>query len=231
MFYVKWNSNMYVLKIFTVTFTAFTLLACNTTRVVKPLSKGEKQVGAGLGGALITFVGVPMPLPLTNVYGAYGLNDRTTAFASLHTTALLFGVFQTDIGVNQNLLKQKKYIPGISVSPIANLMFDKWDGNFSFYPQVDLNAYWNYGKKQHLLFTTFNNWFELRKTKAHNETQTTHWLPSIGVGHQWHGNKLNWQLEAKYIAPNQPNKNIVVDYIGLGDKGTFGLYIGVSRKF
>jgi hypothetical protein len=222
---------MHVLKKTKVIITAIILLACNATRVVKPLEAGEKQMGVSLGGAMIKFVGVPMPLPLTNVYGAYGLNNKTTAFASLHTTALLFGVFQTDIGITQNLLKQKKYLPGISVSPIANLMFDKWENNFSFYPQLDLNAYWNYGKKQHLIYTSLNNWYELKNTKAHNETQTTNWLPSIGVGHQWHGNKLNWQLEAKYIAPNQPNKNIVVDYIGMGSKGTFGLYIGVNRKF
>jgi len=222
---------MRMLRIFTIIVTVFTLLACNATRVVKPLSAGEKQLGAGLGGALIKFVGVPMPLPLTNVYGAYGLNDKTTVFGSLHTTAFMFGVLQTDIGITQQVLKQKKYIPGMSVSPIVNLLVDRWDKNFSMYPQLDLNAYWNYGKKQHLIYTTVNNWYELRNTKAHNEKQPTHWLPSIGIGHQWFGNKLNWQLEAKYIAPNQPNKNIVVDYIGLGDQGTFGLYIGVSRKF
>jgi hypothetical protein len=222
---------MHVLIKNTLIITTFILLACNTTRVVKPLDMGEKQLGVSIGGAMIKFVGVPMPLPLTNVFGAYGLNNKTTAFASLHTTALMFGVFQTDIGITQHLLKQKKYIPGISISPIANLMFDRWDRNFSFYPQLDLNAYWNYGKKQNLIYTTLNNWFELRNTKAHNETQTTHWLPSIGVGHQWIGNKLSWQMEAKYIAPNQSNKNIVVDYIGMGSQGTFGLYIGVSRKF
>jgi hypothetical protein len=222
---------MRMLRIFTIIVTVFTLLACNATRVVKPLSAGEKQLGAGLGGALIKFVGVPMPLPLTNVYGAYGLNDKTTVFGSLHTTAFMFGVLQTDVGITQQVLKQKKYIPGMSVSPIVNLLVDRWDKNFSMYPQLDLNAYWNYGKKQHLIYTTVNNWYELRNTKAHNEKQPTHWLPSIGIGHQWFGNKLNWQLEAKYIAPNQPNKNIVVDYIGLGDQGTFGLYIGVSRKF
>jgi hypothetical protein len=227
----KFGLFMRVLKIFTIIVAVFTLLACNATRVVKPLAAKEKQLGVGLGGALIKFVGVPMPLPLTNVYGAYGLNDKTTVFASLHTTAFMFGVLQTDVGITQQVIKQKKYIPGISVSPIVNLLFDRWDKNFSMYPQVDLNAYWNYGKKQHLIYTTVNNWNELRNTKAHNEKQTTHWLPSIGLGHQWHGNKLSWQLEAKYIAPNQPNKNIVVDYIGMGDNGTFGLYIGVSRKF
>lgn len=231
MFEIKFGLHMRVLKIFTIIVTVFTLLACNATRVVKPLAAGEKQLGVGLGGALIKFVGVPMPLPLTNVYGAYGLKDKTTVFASLHTTALMFGVLQTDIGITQQLFKQKKFIPGISVSPIVNLLVDRWDKNFSMYPQLDVNAYWNYGKKQHLIYTTVNNWYELRNTKAHNENQATHWLPSIGIGHQWCGNKLNWQLEAKFIAPNQSNKNIVVDYIGMGDNGTFGLYFGVSRKF
>jgi hypothetical protein len=222
---------MKLLKNILIGFAIVTIISCNATRVVKPLAKGEKHMGVGLGGALIKFVGVPMPLPLTNVYGAYGVTDKTTAFGSLHTTALMFGVFQTDVGIIQNVIKQNKFIPGVSISPIVNMMLDRWDQNFSFYPQLDANAYWNYGKKQNLLYASMNNWFELRNTKAHNETQSTHWLPSIGIGHQWYGKKLNWQVEAKYIAPNQSNKNIVVDYIGMGNTGTFGLYIGLSRKF
>ena len=112
MLHINFGLHMRVLKIFAIIVTVFTLLACNATRVVKPIAAGEKQLGAGLGGALIKFVGVPMPLPLTNVYGAYGLNNKTTVFASLHTTALMFGVLQTDIGITQQVIKQKKIYTG-----------------------------------------------------------------------------------------------------------------------
>lgn len=212
-------------------FIAAVVSACNVTRVVKPLAKNEMQAGAGFGGAMIKFGGAPIPIPLTQVYGAYGLTSKTTGFASVHTTALLFGVFQTDIGITRQILPQHRWKPGLSISPIANMMFDRWDKNFNLYPQVDINAFWNYGKKQHLIYATLNNWFELKSTKAHNETQTTRWLPSLGIGHQWSGKKLSWQLEVKYIAPNQSNQNIVVDYIGAGNSGTWGLFLGVNHQF
>jgi hypothetical protein len=212
-------------------FVAMILFACNATRLVKPLPKDELQVGAGFGGALIQLGDATIPIPLTNVYAAYGVKENTSAFASIHTTALLFGVFQTDLGFTQQLLKQKGYLPALSVSPIANLMLDKWEGQFSLYPQLDINAYWNYGKKKHLVYTSLNNWFELRNQRAHGETQKTHWLPSIGLGHQWSGKKYNLQLETKYLAPNQSNQNLVVDYVSFGNNGAIGVYIGLTRQF
>jgi hypothetical protein len=162
---------------------------------------------------------------------AYGLTDNTTSFASLHTTALMYGVIQTDLGFTHQLMAPNKLIPGISISPIANMMFDKWEHKFSLYPQLDVNAYWNYGTKKNLVYASLNNWFELRTTRAHNEPQPTHWLPSIGFGHLWNNKKYTIQFELKYVAPTESNKDIVVDYVSPGSKGALGFYIGVNRKF
>lgn len=212
-------------------FSIVLLLSCNATRLVKPLAKKDVQVGAGFGGALIQLGTVTLPIPLTNVHAAYGVTDKTTAFASVHTTSLLFGVFQTDLGATQLLLKQRGFIPAVSVSPIANLMLDRWETQFRIYPQLDINAFWEYGSKKRLFYTAVNNWFELRNKKAHGETQQTRWLPSIGLGHQWNGKKYNLQIETKYLAPNRSNQNIVVDYVSFGNRGAIGIYIGVARKF
>lgn len=206
-------------------------MACNATRVVKPIEKGKTQAGVGLGGAMIKLGSAVTPLPLTSVHVAHGMSASTTAFGSIHTTALLFGVIQTDFGITHELLKQNGFIPGISVSPIANLMMDTWKADFSFYPQADVNFYWNYSRHNRLLYLCVNNWFELRTKKAHGETQQTHWLPSAGIGHLWPLKKYTWQLEAKYLAPTESNKNIVVDYISPSSKGAVGIYIGVSRNF
>jgi hypothetical protein len=207
------------------------LFSCNPTRVIQPIPKGQLQVGANVGGAIIEYGNAAIPLPLTSIYSAYGLNNNTTGFASVHTTALLFGVLQTDLGITHQLLAPNKWIPGISVSPIANIMFDTWEHHFRLYPQLDANVYWNYGVKPNLVYCSLNNWFELQSTKAHDEPQTTHWLPSIGFGQQWNRLKYGLQLEVKYIAPNQSNKNIVVDYVGIHSKGALGFYIGFHRKF
>jgi hypothetical protein len=206
-------------------------MACNATRVVKPVEKGKTQVGVGLGGAMIKLGSAVTPLPLTSVHLAHGMSTSTTAFGSIHTTALLFGVIQTDLGITHELCRQNGFIPGISVSPIANLMLDTWKTDFSFYPQADVNFYWNYGAYNRLAYVSLNNWFELRTKKAHGETQQTHWLPSVGIGHQWNRMKYNWQVEVKYLAPTESNRNIVVDYISPSSNGALGIYIGVSRNF
>lgn len=219
----------YILPLITATLLA--AMSCNTTRVVKPIEKGTLQVGANLGGPLITMGSLPIFMPLSSVHAAYGLKEKTTAFASLHTTALLFGVYQTDLGITQQVLQQKGMIPGISVSPIANMMIDQWKGIFSLYPQLDINAYWNYKNKPHFFYTGLNNWIELRRTRAHNQPQDLVVMPAWHLGHQWSGNKYNIQLEMKYIGFTQSNKDIVVDYISPGNNGTLGLFFSINRKF
>jgi hypothetical protein len=207
------------------------LFACNPTRIVQPIPEGEFRAGANFGGSIIKYGSAPIPVPLTSIYGAYGLNNNTTGFASLHTTALMYGVLQTDLGVTRQVLAPNKYIPGLSVSPIANIMFDTWEHHFSLYPQLDVNAYWNYGKKQKLVYLSMNNWFELRTQRPHGEPQPNQWLPSFGLGHQWNYSTYGLQLELKYVAPTQSNQNIVVDYVSFNSKGALGFYIGVHRKF
>lgn len=209
----------------------FIASSCNTTRVVKPLEKGSLQIGADLGGPMIKFSGAPIFIPLTSVHAAYGIKKNTTLFGSIHSTSLLFGVFQTDIGITKLISKQQGLLPGVSLSPIANLMVDRWQGAFSLYPQLDANFFWNYKQKPHYFYTSLNNWFELRQKRAHGETQPSNWMPSIALGHQWVKQKYHFQLELKYIGFNQNNQNIVVDYIAPGSTGTLGLYFGIKRTF
>lgn len=211
---------------------AVTMYACNSSRIIKPLDKGETQIGANVGGPLISMDGIPLFIPLSSIYVAHGYREKTTAFASVQTTALLFGVLQTDLGFTHQLFAQKnKWLPGVSISPIANMMVDHWEGNFRFYPQLDLNVYWNYHNKPHYFYLTNNNWIELNATRSHNEKQPSNLLSTFGIGHQWRNAKYDVQLEVKHIAPTQSNQNIVVDYISTGQRGAYGIYLGLSRKF
>lgn len=204
--------------------------ACAPARFVKPLARGEKAVSFNLGGPLIGFAETTIPMPLTALSGAYGFTDNLTGFAGLHTTALAFGVIQTDIGVVRGLSTPAGLRPGISVSPVANLMLDTWEGKFKFYPQLDLNAYWHLGPRESFLYLGSNNWFELAGTRAHGERQQTHWLANFQSGYTFVRPKMNYTIELKYLAPFHPNKNVVVDYRGIGGNGAVGAYFGVSRK-
>lgn len=205
--------------------------ACAPVRVVKPLAAGEKALSFNIGGPLIGFSETTIPMPLTAVSGAYGVSDKLTAFAGLHTTALAFGVIQTDIGVVRGLSTPTGLRPGISVSPVANLMLDTWENNFKFYPQLDLNAYWHLGQRESFLYVGSNNWFELAGTRAHGERQEIRWLANFQSGYTFVRSKMNYTVELKYLAPFHSNREVVVDYRGIGGNGALGVYFNVSRKF
>ena len=209
----------------------FFFSSCSTTRYVVPIKKGEQRITANLGGPLIHYSGIIIPVPLTALGYAYGVNDHLTAFGNFHTTALAFGVFELDAGVLQNVIQQKKWQPGISVNGVANLMLDKWKTEFRFYPEVDVNAYWHYRNKQSFAYAGISNWIELQNTGANDRKQTTHLLPSFYAGHTFSRTKMDYSLEAKWIAPFSSNKNIVVDYVGAGSLGTLGIYFSLSKKF
>ena len=207
----------------------FTGFSCAPSRFVKPLEQGEKAVNISLGGPLIAFSGMTIPIPLTTITGAYGFKQNTTLFASWHTTAALFETGQAEVGVVQQLIKQNNFIPAITTTPVANVLFNK--NHFNFYPQLDVNAYWHYLQKKNFFYIGVNNWFELRQTRTHNEPQTNHWFVSPQIGHTFVRNKWNYTLELKYVAINKSHENIVVEYKSPSSNGAIGVYIGISRKF
>jgi hypothetical protein len=207
------------------------LVSCATTRVVKPLAKGKTEVGISLGGPVVGQFNTVIVTPMTSVYVARGLTDSLSVFGGLNGTSLLFGVAQLDLGATYQVLQQKGWRPGIAMSPVANLMLDKWEWNFRFYPQLDANAYWQYHKNKGLLYAGLSNWFILYKNVLYNQKQSPHWTPNVQLGTQYKRPKTNYTLEARYLALNYPNGFSVVDYKGIGAKGSFGLYFGISKSF
>jgi hypothetical protein len=206
--------------------------ACNPTRFVKPLEKNEKAIGANFGGPLVGFGGATIPIPFTSLVGGYGINDNLTAFGSLHTTALAFGVIQSDLGVLYGFAKPNGWVPGLSASGVANVFVDTWEGNARVLPQLDVNAYWTYGKQnRNFFYTGISNWLELNNYRAHGERQEHTLLFNLQVGHTFVGRKWDFNTEFKYLAPNIERGNIVVDYKGFGQRGAAGIYLGVIRRF
>ncbi len=206
-------------------------ISCAPSRFVKPLEKGQKAINVHLGGPLIGFAGTTIPIPFTSVTGGYGLKENLTVFASIHTTALAFRVFETDIGIVKQLMAQKGYAPAITITPVINMAFDGWEYNFKFWPQIDINAYWHYKQKRNFFYIGLGNWFELSTNKAHNEKQLVHWIYNPHLGHTFVRNKWDYNLEVKYLAPTTERTPNVVDYKGFGSTGAVGVYFSVTRKF
>lgn len=220
-------------QIITVLLGAFLLLqACAPSRFVKPLAEDEKALSFGFGGPFVDYDGTNIPLPLTSIALGYGLDSNLTLFGGLHTTALLFGNLQLDLGASYGILEQDKYIPGISISPVINIIIDLNDRANRLWPQADLNFYWTRTEKEHCLYVGASNWFELRKTRSNDQEQIQRWLfnPHLGYTHKLKNMDLN--IEFKFLAPGADNRYAFVPYKSLlGTRGATGLYISAIKRF
>ena len=205
--------------------------SCTPTRYVKPLQKKEIAVSAHLGGPFIGFAGAIIPVPFTSVGAAYGLRENVTVYSNFHVTSALFGTIQWDMGGLYAPLKPDKWKPGLSFSFTGNFAVDKWEGNFKFWPQLDINAYWEYSKKRgSFVYTGLSNWFETALQSAHGEKQRLHWIPALQVGHTFQWTKWDFNTEFKYAGLNV-RSDVVVDYKSFGKYGAPAIYLGVTRRF
>jgi hypothetical protein len=205
--------------------------ACAPTRFVKPLESKQKAVGANIGGPLIGFAGTIIPIPFTSVYGGYGVNEKLTITGSVHLTAALYGVVQTDITALTYLWRNDSSDAGITCAPGVNVAWDKWEGNFKLWPLADVNYYKELaGKKR--IFIGLNTWYEPAAKKLHGEVNQNHFLfnPHLGI-QTGLKRKLQSQFEIKYAGAGRDNRNIVVDYKTPFNSGAIGIYYSLIKKF
>lgn len=220
------------MKIFFAIYIAIILGACSSSRFVKPLNKGERAATASFGGPVIKQFGAAIPMPFITVGGGYGIDSSLTAHAAFNLTSALFGNLQLELGCTKNLLKQKNKMPGISIAPQINIISHFKPVVINFYPQLDVNAYWEYGAKKNLFYFGILNWVELKSTKAHQLKQDNRWIFAPQIGHTFKGKSIHYNLELKYIAPFTRNDYIVVDYVSpTKGKGALGLYFGLTKVF
>ncbi len=214
-----------------IAFCCFSIYSCAPSHFVKPLEKKQHAANVSFGGPLIKFGTATIPIPfITATYG-YGIDSTLTGFASLNVTSALYGNIQLEVGATKQLLKQKHYFPALSFNPVVNFIYHDSKA-YKLYPQLDINAFWEYGKKKNFFYIGVDNWFELSSKKAYDLKQQNKWFVSPMIGHTFSGAKWNFNIEAKVIAPHLSNKDIVVEYqTPLKDKGAFGIYFGYTRKF
>lgn len=215
----------------------FFIVGCAPARFVEPLDKGQLSVGANLGGPLIEYAPAVIPLPFVAAEVGYGIDTNLTVHGGLNITSMMFGNFHLDAGITYKFLDQKKYIPNVSVSPSFQFVYDVYDKVGKFWPVLDVNAYWNYGKRRNYFYAGFNNYFELSKTMANDQPQAHHWLFSPQIGHIVKGKNQNFQFttEFKFLGINLNSKYSFIPYSGLfGDMGSTGIYLGfrwfINRK-
>jgi hypothetical protein len=198
---------------------------------VKPLAKKQQAVNLSFGGSLIKYGTATIPMPFLTANYGYGIDSTLTGFASLNITSALFGNAQIELGATKQLLKQNKYIPALSITPVINIIYKNKNAR-KLYPQLAINAFWEYGKHKNIVYVGFDNWFELASKRQYEVKQQNHWTLMPTIGHSFNNKKWNFNIEAKVIAPNESNEKLVVDYVTpFKTHGAFGVYVGCTRKF
>lgn len=212
-------------------FFVCSFISCAPARFVKPLAAKQQAVNLSVGGPLIEYSSLVIPMPLVSATYGYGIDSSLTAFGAVNLTSAFYGNVQLEIGATKSLLNQQGASPGISITPVANLIYRDKDA-FKLYPQLDLNAYWDFNRNRNYFYVGVSNWFELSGQKAHKEAQTRHWLISPMLGQAFVRKKWDFILEIKIIAPNIESDKATVDYVTpLGKHGALGIYFGYTRKF
>jgi hypothetical protein len=207
----------------------FGLASCSPVTLVKPLEKNQMAFLASLGGPMIVFSNVPIPIPFCNAGFSYGINARVTASAQLGLTSLAFGVIQMDPGILYGIrIPENNHQIGISAFLKTHLLLDKWEGNFRWYPETGIQAYKEWDRN--MVYAGASGWFETR-FPAEKRAAENMWVPMLNLGYTRQKTKWNLTAEAKWIAPNINKGKIVVDFIGPGTNGALGLYVGLVKKF
>ncbi len=221
----------HIISLHLVWIAALLLHACSPVTMVKPLAAKQKAVTATVGGPLVGFGGAVVPVPFTSVGGAYGYSDKSTITGRFHTTSALFGVMHLDAGLLRQLRAQNGKMPGISAMVQGSFMLDTWEHQFRFYPQLDLNAWWDVGKMGSYVYTGASTWYETRSVGTGGRVQSTRVIPAFNLGYSREREKWSTRFEVKYLAPFTSNQSLTVDYKAPGNTGSVGIYVGFMRKF
>lgn len=208
------------------------LCACAPTRYVRPLAQGEVAVSGSYGGPLFKNFGLPIPAPMITLGAGYGWKENTTLYGNFHATSALFGVIQADLGASHGFLQPEGARPGLSGSAAVNLAGDVWEGGFKAWPQLDANAYWEYGQLKHYGYVGLSTWWELRAlapTDADDHTRLV--LPGIQLGNTFAGRSWDKTIELKWNNFARQSQYATVDWAAIGRHGAIGIHFGITKRF
>lgn len=207
------------------------LASCAPTHYPRPLKHGELAITGTLGGSIFDNFGYPLPVPNTTIGAGYGITPKLTGYASFYPTSAAFGVIQFDLGAVYGILEPKGWRPGVSVAPGLNLAGDVWESKFKLWPQLDANAYWNYGKHSNFVYAGLSSWYELAGKRAHGQDQPQFILPGFQIGHTLSGKRMDFTAEIKVNNMIKNNQDLTVSWWGLGHNGAMGIYFGLTKRF
>ena len=206
------------------------LAACSTTRSVRPAGEGNLSAGLSVGGPIFTNLGPAIPVPLTTLWGRYGLNEKTDLDFGLHVP--IVASVGVDAGASRLLLDQAGLRPAVMAggrlhlyaNPLAFIGAEDPNGQpyglgFRVFEELHANASWLLGKKT-LVWVSLVVFAQVEALVAR---------PALGVGVEWRPvPSFGMTLELRQMAFLTDQRFAAVAYVGPADLGALSVQVGFN---
>ncbi|MBW7889316.1 MAG: hypothetical protein H3C35_13330 [Bacteroidetes bacterium] len=211
------------LNCFIIIFLLLYFLGCGATQPIRTLEEGASSVQASLGGPIIPFADLPVPVPYLNLGYAKGIQKNLTLFGNAHVTALLFKDAAFDAGIVSSFAKEKGMRPEITVKVQGNFFWAALRGReFRFLPTIHANGSYRVGGRSLFYFGAENN-YDLLQSQS---------LFSPFIGYQFPlSQSLFMQAETKWIAANKDTRHGIFEgYASVLGQGNMGLFLAFTYR-
>lgn len=206
------------------------LVACSTTRSIRPAGEGRFSAGLSVGGPIFTNLGPAIPVPLTTLWGRYGLNAKTDLDFGLHVP--IVAAVGVDAGASRLLLEQKGLRPAVMAggrlhlyaNPLAFTGSEDAQGRahelgFRAFEELHANASWLLGKKT-LVWVSFVLFGQVEALLVR---------PAVGVGVEWRPvPSFGLALELRQMGFLTNQRFAAVEYLGPADLGALSVQLGFN---
>lgn len=196
---------------------------CGVTQPVRVAEEGTTHVLASLGGPLIPYAGMTIPVPYLNAGLLYGAGADVSYTGNLHLTMLLFGNLGVDAGYVRRLTQERGWIPELTAKGQLYFFSDLEDIRATrVFPLVTVNASYCIGSTlvyfgtDHLVQVHLPAYFL---------------SPFVGIevplSERW-----RVQGEAKWMAANVNTAHGIFEGHGsIGGYGNIGTFIGCTLRW
>ena len=224
---------MKLLRIMVGAAVLLSLSHCSTTRVVRPLSEGETQIGASVGGPVVGFkngsaVSSSLFIPFISLQGAYGVSDKLSLYGAWDVTPIFVRTLHLDLGATYGLRNAGVGEWGLSGSGGLQSFVSLRDGTTRILPDLALNLYRPISERAFWYVNsghTFDLWSGSSPAVA-----TGFWRPYVGLGFALSGEKVHQQFEAKLIGFNEYGQDAIIGHFGVLGHGQWALYYSINLK-
>ncbi len=197
------------------------IVGCGITQPIRPIDDGSTELIASLGGPIIPFGGVAIPIPYLNVGVMHGYKPNLTLYGNAHITALLFKDVGLDGGFSTRVLPEKGIRPEITLNGRIYFFWDAFRGKTTrVYPAGTLTGSYLIGEHSLLYFGADNLY----------QYTTSDLFVSPFIGYSFPiTDGMEMQIESKWLAMNRDTRHGVFEgSASFNGKGNIGLFFGLQ---